>query len=317
MANTSKTPSPPADLIPITEVERQTGIRQATLRMWEKRYGFPCPERDRYGDRVYPRHQVERLQQVRFLMDQGMRPGRIFSEGTCLEAATIQAALPAPADIAAEYTPLFKLLREYRSAELHTAFQYRLMELGLRRFLIEFIAPLTTAVGLAWRQGALPIGCEHLYTQLVISTLHAKQATIRASGRAPRVVLSTLPGERHALGILMAEATLTALEAQCIQLGTETPPLELASLAQETAADIVALSFSSYFPRNSLLREVGALRARLPAETALWIGGAGAAGVAGLPSGVDLFNGLAAIEPALARWHAARSLPPVAHGRPP
>lgn len=68
-----------ADLLPITEVERQTGIRQATPRMWEKRYGFPQPLRDRHGDRVYPSSQVERLHAVRRLIDQGVRPGKIFS----------------------------------------------------------------------------------------------------------------------------------------------------------------------------------------------------------------------------------------------
>ena len=33
-------------LLPINAVERETGITKELLRMWERRYGFPSPERD-------------------------------------------------------------------------------------------------------------------------------------------------------------------------------------------------------------------------------------------------------------------------------
>ena len=45
----------------IANVEKETGLSKDTLRMWERRYGFPAPERDPAGDRVYPEAQVEQL----------------------------------------------------------------------------------------------------------------------------------------------------------------------------------------------------------------------------------------------------------------
>ncbi|MGE0106807.1 MAG: MerR family DNA-binding transcriptional regulator, partial [Thiomonas sp.] len=38
----------------IAAVERDTGIGKDTLRVWERRYGFPQPHRDASGDRLYP-----------------------------------------------------------------------------------------------------------------------------------------------------------------------------------------------------------------------------------------------------------------------
>jgi len=294
-----------ADLLPITEVERQTGIRQATLRMWEKRYGFPQPLRDRYGNRVYPLSQVERLHAVRRLIDQGLRPGKIFSGAVVLVPTSAAPLGTGRGNVPTSYQHVFCLLRAYRLAELHSHFQHRLLDLGLRRFIIEFLAPLSTEVGLAWNRGELPVRCEHLYTQVAKSLLHAKQAAVRTAGDGrAKVVLATLTGEAHALGIMMAEAVMASLEMHCIQLGAETPPLEVAATARETAADIVALSFSSYFPRRATVRMASALRSALPQAIALWIGGEGARGLGRLVPGILVFETLDAIEPALERWRS-------------
>src|SRR5574343_1852394 len=71
----------PAGMAPvlysIAAVERDTGLSKDTLRVWERRYGFPRPARDAAGDRCYPADQVERLRTIRSLMDAGHRPGRI------------------------------------------------------------------------------------------------------------------------------------------------------------------------------------------------------------------------------------------------
>ena len=297
---------PGAEVLSISEVERQTGIRPATLRMWERRYGFPQPLRDRHGDRVYPPNQVERLHAARRLMAQGVRPGKIFAAGTALQAAGTTPLAAAPDALALQFQPVFDLLRHYRLAALHCHFQHRLLDLGLRRFVIEFLGPLSTAVGFAWGRGELPMRCGHLYAQVAMSFLHARQAAVRAAGggQGPKVVLATPTGEVHGLGIMMVEAVLTTLGAECVQLGTDVPPPELAAAAAETGADIVALSFSAYFPRKSAARAVTALRAALPPGVALWVGGDGAPDAADMGAGLELFNGLAAIEPALQRWRS-------------
>lgn len=297
---------PSCELLPITEVERQTGIRQATLRMWERRYGFPQPSRDRHGDRVYPPHQVERLHAVRRLIDQGVRPGKIFSGAVAIETADPCAARAHATAASPHNQHIIALLRDYRLPELHASFRRRLLGLGLRRFVIEFLAPLSVEVGLAWNRGQLPVRCEHLFGQLAAAVLQAELAPARLlDGGRPKVLLATLGGETHALGILMVEAVLASFEAACIPLGTDTPLLEVTAAARETGVDIVALSFSSYFPRRSLAHDVAALRAALPSSAVLWIGGDGARHVAVPGPGIEAFDTLEAIGPALARWQAA------------
>ena len=64
----------------IAALERDIGVGKETLRVWERRYGFPQPLRDAFGERVYPADQVARLRLVKRLMDQGGRPGKLLAQ---------------------------------------------------------------------------------------------------------------------------------------------------------------------------------------------------------------------------------------------
>lgn len=295
------TASQTEDLVSIGEVERVTGIRQATLRMWEKRYGFPRPLRDQHGDRVYPSQQVERLRWIRNQLDQGVRPGRILSQSGAYAPGAGERDHPA-ADFSAAHKSTLDLVRQYRLDALRSVLQNQMLTLGLRRFVIEILGPLTTAVGLAWQHGQLPLRCEHAYSQQVTALLHLTLGTFSPLPGGPTVVLATLSGETHALGILMAQSVLVTHGARCIQLGADTPVAEVAAAALELEADAVALSFSSFHTRKGMTLALADLRAALPAATEIWIGGEGGARLRNPPSGIVVMPSLHAIEAAIAAW---------------
>src|ERR1700758_2508741 len=84
-------PDPAAGAFGIAAVERETGLSKDTLRVWERRYGFPRPLRDAHGERSYPADQVMRLRMIRRLMDQGLRPGAIVGSSDAeLEARLVK-----------------------------------------------------------------------------------------------------------------------------------------------------------------------------------------------------------------------------------
>ena len=43
----------------IGEMVKQTGIPEGTLRMWERRHGFPTPRRSESGHRRYSQQELE------------------------------------------------------------------------------------------------------------------------------------------------------------------------------------------------------------------------------------------------------------------
>lgn len=292
--------------IGIAAVERDTGISKETLRVWERRYGFPSPTRDAGGERLYPPEQVQRLRLVKRLLDAGHRPGRVAGASMPELMALLQpaAALPAMAAEAPEIAACTALLQGHDVDGLRRALSQVVLRRGLAGGIVEVFAPLTTRVGELWMSGELQVFEEHLYSECLLLVLRqAVYALPAPAAGGPRVLLTTLPGEGHALGLLMAEAMLSLEGAACLSLGVQTPLAQLPTAAAVHRADVVALSFSGFLPQRAVHEGLAALRELLPAGIEIWVGGASRAlRSAGLPDGVRCLDGLAAVAPEVARW---------------
>lgn len=264
----------------IAAVERDTGLSKDTLRVWERRYGFPHPDRDPIGERVYPIDQVEKLRIVKRLMDGGHRPGRIvplpIGELERLSAHTAGAAARAGDALAAvELRSLIELMRAHDVDGLRRRLQQWQMRLGLQRFVLELVAPLNTMVGDAWMRGQLEIHEEHAYSEVIQIVLRSALASLPTAAPVdrPRVLLSTFPGEPHGLGLLMAEALFALEGARCLSLGVQTPVWDIVQAAAAYRSDILALGFTGCMNPNHVVDGLTELRAKVPAEVQVWVGG--------------------------------------------
>lgn len=65
----------------IAEVSTHTGVSQAALRMWEKRYGWPKPARNESGYRVYEPELVSDIKRLAALIGKGFSVGDIIRDG--------------------------------------------------------------------------------------------------------------------------------------------------------------------------------------------------------------------------------------------
>ena len=303
--------SPPVGAMGIAAVERETGINKETLRVWERRYGFPTPWRDAAGERLYPPEQVQKLRLIRRLMDAGHRPGRVVG-APAEELATLLQPAPLPALAAAgdaeapEIEACTALLKQHDIDGLRRLLSQAILRRGLAGAVTEVFAPLTARIGELWMAGDLQVFQEHIYSeslQLVLrQAIHALPAP--PSG-VPRVLLTTLPGESHVLGLLMAEALLTLEGAACLSLGAQTPLAQLAAAAEAHRADVVALSFSVHLSNRAVQEGLAALRGMLPAGMEIWAGGASRALRQASPmEGVRCLNGLGDIAPEVKRCRA-------------
>ena len=294
-------------LYSIGSVERDTGLTKDTLRVWERRYGFPTPLRDAHGERVYSPEQVEKLRTIKRLLDRGHRPGRIIDR-SLPELVELADAAPVEAP-AGEFTePLHSvvaLVRQHRVTELRQELGQAVMRQGLAGFLTDTVAPLNRAIGDAWMRGQLETFEEHLYTETMQGTLRGAIASIPHHGRPPRVLLTTFPNEQHQLGLLMAEAMFALEGATCVSLGTQTPIFDIVMAADSHRADIVALSFSAAYPAVQVVDGLEELRTKIQRRVAIWAGGGNAGLQRRTIEGVRVIQSLVAIGPAIAEWQAA------------
>lgn len=290
----------------IAAVERDTGLSKDLLRMWERRYGFPAPERDQHGERVYSVPDLERLRRIKRLIDKGFRPGKILSLAvTDLEQLLQDATPAAPAEAQLSWEPYLEHLRQGDLAALRSALQQQLVLQGLQGFVLDTAAPLTVAVGEAWMRGSIRVHEEHAYSEILKSLLRHAIALFGERG-SPALLLTTLPEEEHGLGLLMAEALFIIAGARCISLGTRTPMLEIVDAAARHGVDCVALSFSASFPTRHASQQVRELRELLPEPIEIWVGGGGATAIQLLPG---IYSAIPPSSPGelVSEWHTRRT----------
>lgn len=269
-------PTPDAGLaFTIGAAERETGLSKDVLRVWERRYGFPLPTRDAHGERVYSAREVAKLRIIRRLMDAGARPGKVIHLDHAALNALAEARTPArrdPVSPAPEHDVL-ALLKGHDPGALSVMLATLLVRQGLAHFVRETVAPLDRAVEEALARGEIHVFEQHLYAEEVQVVLrNAIHAFPRHVG-APRVLLTSLPGEQRPLELSMVEALLVSEGAHCICLGTQTPidDIRRATLAFRT--QIVALTFSAGFPPRQAAEALASLRRELPAHVVLWAAG--------------------------------------------
>ena len=304
MTDMSIPPIPSETLYPIAAVERDTGLSKDVLRVWERRYGFPSPLRDAHGERVYTQEQLEKLRLLRLLIDHGKRPGNIIGLSTTALADMV-ARDPDTYSPPEPVAGIIDALLAHDVERFRSALLQQLMRQGLQRFVTETVTALNYWIGNAWLRGRLAIFDEHLYSEHVQNILRNAILDHHARGSAPRVLLTSLPGERHRIGLLMVEAMLTTEGAACVALGTETPPQDIRQAVDAYAVDVVALSFSAAVPQTVGLTGLTQIRQMLPASVGVWAGGAGISRCRRPPPGVEILDDFEALQEAVYHWRTA------------
>lgn len=313
MTNLFASDCPDPGGIGIAAVERDTGLTKDTLRVWERRYGFPTPLRDHSGQRIYSRQDSEKLRLIKRLLDHGYRPGKILPLATddlLRLADTLHPPLlrregwhPRP-----EIEPLLDLLRQHRVEELRRQLGQSLLRLGLASFLSCVIAPFNAAVSDAWTRGRIELFEEHLCAEAMQSILRVAIAGIpRPGSDPPTVLLATLPRETHAVDLLMAEAFFALESCRCISLGPRTPLQEIAHAAGALRADIVFVFFGDSANASLVCHSINELRTTLPVQHEVWVSGITPALERRLPELVTCLHSLSETGGALHRRRRERS----------
>jgi len=268
----------------IGALSRATGIPVETLRTWESRYGFPAPERRPSGHRLYSLSIVPRLRRVAEALARGHRAGQVVPASEADLRQLLAAAPPSrvasppdsPSRAAGDVPQLLRLVESFESDRLSHALLSASARLGPLAFVETVVAPLLQAVGEAWAEGRLQVRHEHFLSERLGDVLRSLRLPLEERAGGPLVVLSTLPGEAHGLGLQMAALVVAFAGCRILYLGTETPVPDLVALTRDLGARALALSVSASGRKPRTAALVRHVREMLPRRTALLVGGEGA-----------------------------------------
>ncbi len=282
----------------IGALARATGIPVETLRTWEARYGFPAPERKPSGHRLYPLSSVPRLRRIAEALTRGHRAGEVVPASDqvlddLLRATPAPASPPGVAREPAGHLDLMRVITDFDGPALTHILLQDWARLGPLGFLEDRVIPAVRDIGEAWKDGRLEIRHEHFFSERAGDLLRSLRIPFEERATGPLVILSTLPGEAHGLGLQMAALVLAVSGCRILFLGTEVPATEIATLARDTNARAVAVSVSKATRGPASANQIGHLRRLLPRRVSVIVGGDGAPRP---HAGIEVLQDLAALE---------------------
>lgn len=272
-------------MLSIGAVSRETGIPVETLRTWERRYGFPCPERTPGGHRVYAPTTVDRLQLVSQALESGVRAAQaVPASEDELRGLIGRSRGNEPGDRSA-FRPVnvtepvahwLRAARELDGEALDRGFRTEWNRIGAQRFLMERATPFMEAIGEYWSTGELGVLHEHFASERLRDFLAAAWRPISDQAPGPRVICTTLPEERHYLTLHMIATVVAMAGCRVVFLGADTPLFDIDTGARQADTAAVFISVSRAADPRRARPHLEALRQRLDADVPLVVGGAGA-----------------------------------------
>jgi DNA-binding transcriptional MerR regulator len=260
----------------IRVASRLTGVSSDTLRMWERRYGFPKPVRNGSQVRVYTDADIERLVLVSRALKAGFRSGEVIHRSI----EDLRSVLANSARIETENeqrTPTIDSLLGRLTADdpdgLRDELRRSVALLGPRQFLTDVAAPLVERVGEAWAAGRIAVRHEHLVSEVLSSQLRLLSSAYDDRLSGPVALLAGFTDEQHGLGLHMV-ALYLALEGVTPRLlGVNTPPDQVAEAAVALSVQVVGVTISSSSDIGVTEAHLRRLLSALPSEMPVWLGG--------------------------------------------
>jgi methanogenic corrinoid protein MtbC1 len=276
---------------PIRAAVRRTRIPAATLRSWERRYGFPSPARTATARRLYSSADLQAIDWLKAQIETGVSIGQAvrWYQGGHRDGPSTIGMGPVDGD------PLLASTGAVRAGSLESLAQQMIEnitaydEAGLERdlsaaftvhppdqVLTNVLVPVLYEIGYRWAAGQLAVTAEHFASNVFRRRLFRilTQQPVPNSGRP--IVLACVPGEEHEIGLLMFAVFLRWESLLPLYLGANVPSDDLLSCLLQTEASAVCLS-AVMTESASALNETAMQVARERPDLPIFAGGAGCA----------------------------------------
>jgi MerR family transcriptional regulator, light-induced transcriptional regulator len=259
----------------IHAVAEITGVPEATLRAWERRYAVPIPVRTPSGYRLYSPRDVELVKRMRELCAAGMAP----VDAAKLVAESGRPSQPPAALDTDPYEALAQRIADATRRMDPSAIEVEVrlaMTLGDAATVVErTFCPALVEIGRDWERGLITVGHEHLASEILTIATRDLLRLLGPSRPLGEVVLACFADEEHVLPLYAAAFRFVEWGYRPHVLGARTPPAGVGAAVREIEPAFVGLSLTIP-PAEPLAAELVEAYSEQLGDRVWGVGGAGA-----------------------------------------
>lgn len=253
----------------IKDLEKLTGIKAHTIRMWEKRYQFLTPERTLTNIRFYSDQDLRSFLNISILNRNGFKISHIVRMRPAEINYKILEITENVHNFDNQIESLIVAMSELDELKFDKILTTSILKLGLEDTVTQIIYPFFEKIGVLWQIGTINPGQEHFVSSLIRQKLIiAIDGQNGSQADDARLFLLFLPnGEFHEIGLLYCHYLIKKSGFRVIYLSQNVPFEDLVEVAQMKPPDFLFTSFTSFITEDDIKTYINKLSAAFPDKT--------------------------------------------------
>ena len=234
----------------IKELEKLSGIKAHTLRIWEKRYNLIDPHRTNTNIRYYTDNDLKKILNVSVLYRHGIKISSIARLNDLeLREEIIRVSTSSDSSDSVINSMVLSMidLDEYK---LEAMIDKSIYKIGLKSTVTKVLYPFLEKVGILWQSGDIYPAQEHFVTflirQKIITATDQISNTFNPDGK--KFLLFLPEGEWHEIALLFAQYLIVKANHEVIYLGQSVPYSDVLAIGASKKLDYLLLSCSNSKP---------------------------------------------------------------------
>ncbi|HAX93949.1 MAG TPA: helix-turn-helix-type transcriptional regulator [Bacteroidales bacterium] len=258
----------------LTDLERITGIKADTIRVWEKRYCLLKANRTYTNRRWYTVEDLKKLINVATLNRHGMKistiasmPARHIEETAAMIAGNI-------ADNEIQINALLLAMSEFNESAVNEIFLKSVTRKGFEKTISSVVFPFLRQVGVMWHTGSADVSFEHFISGIIRRKLmSAYESLSPLKYPAGKKILMFLPeNEYHDLSMLFYAYRVRSRGHHVCYLGQSTPLTAVDTAVKSWNPDFIITGTLSGLAVGDYEEFITGLKRIFPAGSILFAG---------------------------------------------
>jgi DNA-binding transcriptional MerR regulator len=236
----------------ISELEKLTGIKAGTIRIWERRHRIIKPHRTDTNRRWYDDDDLVRIINISILYRHGLKISKIAAMTGVEIARQVILLTKDTTDTVTQLDSLVVAMTGFNEKAINEILMRSIISSGIEETFERIVFPFLRRVGVMWQTGSADIGAEHFVSNIFRKRLIvATDSLPPAEGSDRKRVLLYLPeGELHELGLLFFTFIAVKAGHETLYLGQSTPFNAFADVAEYWHPDIIVTGSLTGLPFN-------------------------------------------------------------------
>ncbi|MFN8415964.1 MAG: MerR family transcriptional regulator [Cytophagaceae bacterium] len=238
----------------IKDLERLSGIKAHTIRIWEQRYGITNPDRTDTNIRNYTSLDLKRIINISVLNNHGWKISKIALLSSSQIEQEVKALIDSISESQDVMDGLVMSMIDMDEERFEFLITSAIQSLGFLPAIEKVVYPFFDKIGVLWLTGSISPAQEHFISNLI------RQKIIVAIDAIPsvyhnakgKIIIYLREGELHEIAALIQYYICKQNGYKVFYLGQSVPYEDVVNITKEVKADFLSTIFTTPFPEGQL-----------------------------------------------------------------